>query len=97
MTHYTILTLGSLIGTPILNVGVLATITKLDQWFFVSLAYPAIFAVLLPLAILAAYWLLAKRVAKNPAMNVLPWLVSLVVVVCAIIHFLIFAAASASV
>ena len=97
MKPFNIISLVLPILLPILNIGIVFAIVKIDNFFLISLVYPAIFGVVLPLILLVAYWILAGIALKNPAKQVLPWIVSLMIVLCGVGHFAILVIASASV
>ena len=82
-----------LVGLPLLNFAIVAAIVRIDHWFLVSLTYPAVFGILFPVALLVAYWIFARKAVNT----VLPWIVSLMIVVCGVAHFIVLVMASASV
>ena len=86
-----------IVGWPLANIAIVAAIVAIDNWFLVSLVYPLIFGIGLPLLVLVAYWILVSRDHKGANWLILPIIASLVIFLCGAFHFFVLAIASASV
>lgn len=98
MNKPTVASMILLFGYPILNVGAVIAIVKIDHWFLVSLTYPIIFGVVAPLVVLGAFWaIIGSSLRANIRSFILPGVATLIGLLCGGLHFFIIVIASASV
>ena len=45
-----------MIGSPLINVGIVFAIVAIDNWFLISPIYPLLFGVALPILLLVVFW-----------------------------------------
>lgn len=97
MSLPTKLSLLLIFGYPVLNVATVYAIVQVNNWFLLSLLYPVLFGLVIPLLVLLAFWGAILATAKAPRAFLWPAIATLAGLLCGAFHFFIAAIASASV
>ena len=82
---------------PMLNVVAVVVIVKIDNFFLISMTYPAIFGGLIPLIVLAGFWRWVWKQRTEGVGLVFPILGTLGILAGGALHFFIIYIASASI
>lgn len=61
-----------MIGSPLINVGIVFAIVAIDNWFLISPIYPLLFGVALPILLLVVFWSFVIAMRQGSKWVVLP-------------------------
>lgn len=97
MSNSSVVSAFLMIGYPVINIGAVYAIVRIDNWFLLSPVYLVLLGLAMPLVALAALWIFSLNSATGGKSYILPGLATVAILLSGGLHFFISSIAAASV